>query len=222
MLKRTWSGRISIRVILNAQLKPNLDHFILNYSIGPLHSMFSYIKLVEKIPRSVHFVVITLKLLFIYFVNVIKLNHFGRNFKIWLTQNITLIMTSIILINYLVSLKNVGSHIFCCVVNFIFTAVSFKMTPQTLGLLNLFLSLNVIWNIIWPRKKVNYPSILKSGVLTLIDWYDCSTHMYVKLFQSFVHVRYFCCESNKCCLWFCCIFVILNDLWWFVLCDWKI
>ena len=114
--------------------------------------MFSYIKLVEKIP-SVHFVVINLKLLFIYFVNVIKLNQSDRNFKILLIQNATLIMTSIIWINYLVSLKNVGSRIFCCVVKFIFTAVNFKMIHQALLFLNLFLLLNVIWNIIMLRKN---------------------------------------------------------------------
>ena len=63
------------------------------------------------------------------------------------------------------SVKNVGSHIFCCVVNFIFTAVNFKTSPQALGFLNLFLLLNVIWNTSWPRKIVNWPSILKSSVL---------------------------------------------------------
>ena len=50
--------------------------FILNDSTGPFHSLFSYIK-----KPSFH-VVINLKLLFIYSVNVIKLNQSGRNFKI--------------------------------------------------------------------------------------------------------------------------------------------
>ena len=127
--------------------------------------MFFYIKLVEEIPFFVHFVVISLKHLFLYSVIVIKLNQSGRNFKILSIQNATLIMTSIILINYLVSLKSVGSHIFYYVVNFISIAANFKMTPQALGLLNLFSLLNVIWNIIWLKNMVNCPYILKSGVL---------------------------------------------------------
>ena len=91
-------------------------------------------KIGRKIPPFVHFVIINLKL-FIFSANVIKLNQSGMNFKILSIKNATLILTSRILINYLVSFKNIGSHIFCCVVNFIFTAVNFKMAPQALGLL---------------------------------------------------------------------------------------
>ena len=51
----------------------------------------------------------------------------------------------------------------CC--KFYIYCLNIKMTPQALGLLSLFLLLNVTWNIIWLRKMVNCPFILKSGVL---------------------------------------------------------
>ena len=107
---------------------------------GP--AMFSYLKLV---PPAL-FVVISLKLLFIYFVNVnvIKLSQSGRNFKSLLAQIATLIMTSIILIKLFGFFQERWlTYLFRCVVNFY--CCKFQDDAQALGL-----SLSVIWNIIWP------------------------------------------------------------------------
>ena len=131
--------------------------------------MFSYIKLIHKIGRkdtpSAHFVVINLKLLFIYFVNVIKFKPIWQEFQNFIN---TKICHSDYDFNNFDKLFGFPQErwltYLLCVVNFIFTVVNFKLTPQALGLLNLFLLLNVIWNIIWLRKMVNCSFILKSGV----------------------------------------------------------
>ena len=156
--KKFWSFVKNLKLVCGL--------FILKFFTKQLLLIILYLKLTAKIPLTVIFVINFQNLLFIFSVNVILYDLFGKSYSRLLKTNTMLILLHQILIRFLGFLETSFWLIYFCVLNITFTPVNFRIKDPLFLVLKFLLKTIEIVNTLLQKSGTNFLSISKNGDLS--------------------------------------------------------